>query len=259
MPEVTASDGARLHYEVFGNGPSEVLLLHGMGVSSTSWQPMLNLLDLTALRLVTMDFRGHGRSKGGEAGFNYPQLTADIWTVADAAGLRRPVIVGLSGSGKNAVCATLAAPTRVRGLMLVAPSGMGEVPLPRETMRWFFDHIGREKSIPPEFDPWFTEKIGPHRATVAREYSETARSVLDASAELWVHTSVADQASQIIHPVLVIAGAKEPLYHPDFQRQTTLVSMPQARMEILDCAHFMAFEEPAALASSLTRFCATLP
>lgn len=254
MPKATATDGVSLHYEVHGSGAIEMILLHGMGGCGTSWQSVLGGLDPAIFRTVILDLRGHGKSKGDASGFNFPQLTADILAIADAAGIRRAIIVGLSGSGKNAVCVALAAPERIKGLILVVPPGLGQVPLPRETLSWFFDYVGREGRIPPEFDPWFTAKIGAHRATVARDYAQTSRAMLDASAELWVHTSVAAQASELKLPVLVIAGAKEPIYHPEFQRQTTLATLPHACLEVLECGHFMTFEEPLALAQSLARF-----
>lgn len=255
MTEIIASDGSRLHYALHGTGATELILLHGMGATGASWEPVLAQLDLAAFRVLVPDLRGHGRSSGGEDRFTYPQLTADILALADAVGFHAATIVSQSGSGKNAACVARTAPQRVRGLVLLAPPGFGEVPLPREMLRELFDYIGREHSFPPGLETWFGPKIGPHRATVIRSYVETPRRVLDASAELWVHTSVAATAAEITQPVLVLAGAREPLYHPAYQRETTLTTLPHARLEVLDCSHFMTFEEPAAVAAALTTFC----
>ncbi|MEO6568870.1 MAG: alpha/beta hydrolase [Opitutaceae bacterium] len=258
MPTIAATDGSPLHYEVHGTGATGMLLLHGMGGTLTTWHPLLERLDLSQLRVVTPDLRGHGKSHGGEASFNFAQLDQDLWAVIDAAGLDRVIIVAQSGSGKNAICAALSKPTRVRGMVLTACSGMGEVPLPRETIKWFFDAIEKDGRVPSEFDPWFSEKLGALRTVVDREYAATPRTVLDASAELWVYTPVVEQASRITQPVLVIAGSREPLYHPEFQRINTLSALAHASMEIFDCGHLIPFEEPVALARSLTRFCAAL-
>lgn len=258
MSDLTTDDGARLHFDIHGSGSTNLILLHGMGGSSTTWQPMLAQLDLSSFRALTLDFRGHGQSCGGETRFTFPQLTADILAVANAAEIDRAIVVGFSGGAKNAVHVALTAPNRVRGLVLVACPGMGEVPLPRETLTGFFDAVGRIRDIPPEFDPWFTAKIGQHRQAIGAEYAAMTRADLDASAELWVHTSIAQEAARVSHPTLVIAGAQEPLYNPDYQRQTTLLTLPHARMEILDCAHFIPLEEPAAVAQALTRFSASL-
>lgn len=91
------------------------------------------------------------------------------------------------------------------------------------------------------------------------DYAGTPRAPLDASAELWVYPSISEQASHVTQPVLVIAGAREPLYHPEFQRLNTLAFLPHATKEFFDGAHFIPHEEPAALAQSGARFCASLP
>jgi pimeloyl-ACP methyl ester carboxylesterase len=243
---------------VQGTGARDLILLHGMGGSSSTWQEVIPHLDVTSCRITTLDLRGHGKSNGGETRFTYPQLTADILAVADAVGIQRAVIVTQSGSSKNAVHLAATAPNRVDGLVLVAPAGMGEVPLPREMLTWFFDHLARTGDIPAEFNPWFTSKIGTARASVAREYARTSRAILEASAELWVHTSVVEHAARVTQPVLVIAGAQEPLYHPDYQRRTTLASLPQARMEVLACGHFIPLEEPLAVATLVMQFTAAV-
>jgi pimeloyl-ACP methyl ester carboxylesterase len=256
MPFITARDGTRLSYERHGRGPTKLILLHGMGGSARSWQPVLKQLDPDVFSVLVPDLRGHGQSPGGEGHFTFPQMTEDILAVADDANFRQAVVVGMSGSSKNAVHLALAFPERVRGLVLVAPPGMGEVPLPREMLKWMFDYIQSEKRFPPELDPWFSAKMSrERREEIVAEYVGTPRAVLDATAELWVHTSIADEAKQLRHPVLVIAGAHEPVYHPEYQRRTTLAALPHARMEIFECGHFIALEDPAALARSLAEFC----
>jgi 3-oxoadipate enol-lactonase len=258
MPEITTPDGASLHYEIHGSGAVEMLLLHGMGGTSSIWQPVLELIDLAVFRVATLDLRGHGKSQGGETQFTYAQLNTDILAVADAAGFGRAVVVGYSGSCKNVIFLAAAVPDRVGRIVLVAPGGAAEVLLPRAAVSGLFDYVGREHDLPALFDPWFGKKISPHRANVAREYARTPRAALDASAELWIYTSVLEQAKRVSCPTLVIAGAQEPIYHPEYQRQTTLMTLPHARMEVLDCAHFIPLEEPVAVAEMLMRFGASL-
>ena len=91
-----------MHYDVRGSGPIDLMLLHGMG-SSDTWRPLLSCLDYDRVRAVTCDLRGHGRSEGGAERYTYPQLNADLLAIADAAGMESFVLVGFSGSCKNAV------------------------------------------------------------------------------------------------------------------------------------------------------------
>lgn len=258
VPEAISSDGTRLHYEVYGNGSPAVVLLHGMGTSDT-WRPLLRHLDLKALRVVTCDLRGHGVSGGGAESFTYAQLNEDLVAVVQAAGIDRCVIVGFSGGCKNAVWFAAEQPSRVRGLVLVAPSGLGIVPLPRETVSYILDHIEKQKNIPPEFETWFSEKIGTEKESIVTALVTTSRAVLDASAEIWLYTAIDECAHDITQPVKVLAARRDVVYHPEFQRQTTLTTLPHATMEVLDCAHFIPCEEPALLARSIQRFCDDLP
>src|SRR5687768_5588229 len=62
MPTTSASDGTSLNYRVLGDGPRNVVLVHGWMVSGAVWNAMLEKLDLTGLRLVVMDHRGTGQS-----------------------------------------------------------------------------------------------------------------------------------------------------------------------------------------------------
>lgn len=257
MPYVTASDGVRLHYEIRGAGSAGLLLLHGMG-SSGIWKEMLEHLDPARYRVVAFDFRGHGLSGGDDRGFDYPQLDDDLRVVAAATGAKSSVLVGFSGGCKNAVWCALKHPEMVRGLVLVAPPGLGIVPLPRAAVAMLLDALEHTGDIPPEFEPWFTEKIGASRASIIRQIAVTPRPVLDATMKLWLDVAVADAADLQV-PVLVVAGAREPVYHPDFQRQTTLAQLSHASMTVLDCAHFIPLEEPAALARHVADFVGTLP
>ena len=133
------------------------------------------------------------------------------------------------------------------------------MPLPRETLAYFFDHLERQGNIPPEFESWFSEKIGAERKPVVQSLVETPRPVLDASAGMWIHSSVVDQAHRVRQPIRVIAARRDLMYNPEFQRQTTLITLPQATMEVLDCAHFIPCEEPASLARLIEDFCQALP
>jgi pimeloyl-ACP methyl ester carboxylesterase len=215
MPQVTATDGTPLHYELHGHGLRSLLLLHGMGTSDT-WRPLLQHLNLDTWRVLTFDWRGHGRS-GGAAGFTYPQLQRDVLTVLDAAKFPTCIVVGFSGSCKNAVWLAAEAPKRVIGLVLVASCGFDVVPLPRDTIIYFAEYLEQKKDVPPEFATWFTNKIGAEKAAVVNSLASIPRPVLEASAELWIYTSIVGHAARVTQRVKVIAAARDFIYHTEYQ------------------------------------------
>ena len=84
------------------NGPS-IVFIHGFSQSNLSWMRQTNS-DLTKdFHIVTYDLRGHGNSdKPLEAArYRDGKVWADeVQAVIDAAGLKRPVLVGWSYAGR---------------------------------------------------------------------------------------------------------------------------------------------------------------
>ncbi len=254
MSHVLASDGTRLYYTVHGHGPHAVLLLHGMGTSDI-WRPVLPYLDPEKFTAVLGDFRGHGESAGAPDEITFPRLHDDSLTVLDAAGVNRCVVVGFSGSCKNAAWLAAHAPSRVLGLVLVAPSGFDVVPIPRATMAYFDDFLRTKQTIPPEFEPWFTSRIREEREPVIRSLDGLRPGVLAACAELWLYTPVADVARRITQPVSVVVGRDDAMYHVEFLKVTTLQTLPAATLHVVEAGHFIPAEHPAALAAIIADVC----
>ncbi|TCO47152.1 pimeloyl-ACP methyl ester carboxylesterase [Kribbella antiqua] len=87
---VTASDGVRLNVETSGpaDAPVTVLLVHGWTCSTRSWHNQVEglprILGSDAVRVVSYDHRGHGRSDAAPAGtMRIEQLADDVVTVLD--------------------------------------------------------------------------------------------------------------------------------------------------------------------------------
>lgn len=254
MPFLTANDGARLYYEIRGVGATDVILLHGMGGSGTAWRAVLQNFDLARLRILTIDVRGHGQSEGHPSTFSFARFAEDTCAIAAEVGMKNATVAGFSGGAKDAVWLATAAFRLVKRLVLVAPPGLGIVPMPREVMWPFFDEITRTKKAPPAFDAWLTDKLGDYREEVVRDYANTPLPVLRAAAELWFYGSVEDRGRLVNQPMLIIAGAREPLANAEYQQTTTLRCCPHAQLQMLDCGHWIPFEEPLALARHISAF-----
>jgi pimeloyl-ACP methyl ester carboxylesterase len=116
--------GVRLYYEVFGDGPTTVLLLPAWAiVHSRMWKMQVPYLA-RHFRVVTYDPRGNGRSDRPLTADEYAdtELVADAVAVLDATGTATAVGVGLSmGAG---VLLRLAAdhPDRVAGAVFAGPA-----------------------------------------------------------------------------------------------------------------------------------------
>jgi pimeloyl-ACP methyl ester carboxylesterase len=97
---VRTTDGVRLWVEIRGTG-RPVILLHGWTMSSLFWRRQAQLAE--SCQVVTIDFRGHGRSQTTPRGHNVPRYAMDVREVAFALGLNRAVLLGWSMGGSVAL------------------------------------------------------------------------------------------------------------------------------------------------------------
>jgi non-heme chloroperoxidase len=91
---VTTDDGVSISFEAVGEGPPNLLFLHGWAGSGRYFDPTIQQLDAARVRSVTVDLRGHGASDATGDGYTLDRLSADALAVADAAGLDEFVVVG---------------------------------------------------------------------------------------------------------------------------------------------------------------------
>jgi 3-oxoadipate enol-lactonase len=107
--------GGKLYYEAEGNGVP-VVLVHGLALDTRMWDDQVPALKGIA-RVVRYDVRGFGRStRDAETSYSH---AGDLWRLLDHLEIDKAVLVGLSMGGRIVVEATLAAPERVRALVLL--------------------------------------------------------------------------------------------------------------------------------------------
>ena len=107
--------GGELYYEAEGDGVA-VVLVHGLALDARMWDDQVPALEDIA-RVVRYDVRGFGRSRR-DADTSYSHAD-DLWRLLDHLEIDMAVLVGLSMGGRIVVEATLAAPERVRALVLL--------------------------------------------------------------------------------------------------------------------------------------------
>jgi pimeloyl-ACP methyl ester carboxylesterase len=101
---VKTSDGLIISAQEWGNpaGP-EILFIHGFSQSHLSWMRQFDSDLAKEFRIVTYDLRGHGNSDKPLDPARYRDSKAwgdEVQAVIDAAGLKRPVLVGWSYAGR---------------------------------------------------------------------------------------------------------------------------------------------------------------
>src|SRR5262250_2166899 len=125
---VKTPDGLTISAQDWGNpnGP-EILFIHGFSQSHLSWIRQVTDSDLAKeFRMVTYDLRGHGNSDKPLDPARYRDSKAwgdEVQAVMDAAGLKRPVLVGWSYAGRViADYVTTHGPSKLAGINFVDAS-----------------------------------------------------------------------------------------------------------------------------------------
>ncbi|MET8997417.1 alpha/beta hydrolase [Amycolatopsis sp. NPDC004169] len=119
MP-ITEVNGTRLHYEDDGTGPA-LLLLHGWGTSGRVWGSCLPDL-VRDHRVVTLDWRGCGRSDRPAEGNTIAQIADDLTRLVETLEIE-PTVVGSSIGGLFATELALARPDLVDHVVAVGSPG----------------------------------------------------------------------------------------------------------------------------------------
>jgi pimeloyl-ACP methyl ester carboxylesterase len=126
MSAVTKSfdyEGHRLVYDEFGSGSRVVVLLPGLLFSRRMQAPLAEALAGHGQRVICLDLLGHGDSDRPPEMWNYSMTIFGRQTVAllDHLGVRKAVLGGTSLGANASLEAAVAAPERVKGLMIEMP------------------------------------------------------------------------------------------------------------------------------------------
>jgi 2-succinyl-6-hydroxy-2,4-cyclohexadiene-1-carboxylate synthase len=107
-----------------GEGGRPLLLVHGYTGNKSDFDPVIDVLAERGWHVVAPDNRGHGDSDkpGSEDDYSFTTFAADALALADALGWDQFVLLGHSMGGMIAQELVLAAPERVRGLILMDTS-----------------------------------------------------------------------------------------------------------------------------------------
>jgi non-heme chloroperoxidase len=261
VPFARATDGVGIFYETIGTGPRDVILLHGWGgaASGHSWKSSLKYLDVSGLRAILIDLRGHGRSDQASQGYSTAQFARDVFAVADHANADKVVVVAFSMSAKWALWMACTEPGRVAGQVLIAPAPATELPITEDMLQDWLT-CSQDRGAWNRFIHGFTkEEIS---AGILEEYfkdvSTTSRFALAGTFHMCRTGEFEDRLKSLETPTLVIGGLHDAMFPPQFLREQFIARISGARLALIDAGHEIPLEAPQPMVALLEAFLAGL-
>lgn len=230
--------GHQLRVDVSGEGPPDLVCLHGLVDGLEIWDRVAAPLARRG-RVIRLDQRGHGESDSPTGPYRREDLAADVVAVIESLGSERAVLVGHSMGGIVSMATALARPDRVIGLVLVGTASHCN----EKTSGWY-ERIARAG-----------ERDGVAGLTRAI-YGEKSKKVVRGDAQGIAHVTrmlqslyddpLTPKLSDIRCPVLLVVGEKDPMG----PKASSILAerLPDAHLEgVPGCGHWVHVERPEAL------------
>lgn len=223
-PRFVTVGGRRIAYEQTGrdDAATTVLLLCGIGAKRQGWYKQLPVLG-EQFRTIAIDYRDVGDSDPADGSYSIGDLADDVAGLADALGIERASLVGISMGGFIALELALRRPALVERLVLVVTSAGGAT------------HVSTSPQILQLLMPGegvaVEDGAGARRVTsavAAPGYAERAPEEIDTFVEIALHNpmrveaylrqleacrahDVSGRLGEIAVPTLVLHGDVDPL------------------------------------------------
>jgi pimeloyl-ACP methyl ester carboxylesterase len=258
MP-ITTNAGANIYWEEEGSG-DPLLLIMGLGYTLDMWYRARPHFA-RRYRTILFDNRGVGRSDVPPGPYPVPLMASDALAVLDAAGAAQAHVLGLSLGGMIAQELALAAPDRVRSLVLgcttcggpelepAAPDVLAAL-MARGSMS--VDQ-GVEVMVPYIYDASTPRSRIDEDLAVRRRTFPTAAGYY-AQVQGVAAFSTSDRVGSLAMPVLVIHGETDRLV-PVGNGRVLARKIPGAELVILpNASHVFPTDQPEASLAAVVSF-----
>jgi 2-succinyl-6-hydroxy-2,4-cyclohexadiene-1-carboxylate synthase len=260
-------DDIELHVERRGSGPP-LLLLHGFTGSAAEWAGLAP--RLAQLReVIAVDLIGHGRSSApaDPARYTMEHCVVDLLALLDELGHERVELLGYSMGGRAALQLAVAAPGRVRSLILESASpGIADeaeraarvasdeelaARIEREGLEWFVEHWAAIPLFASQAALHHEERAALRERRLggtARGYANSLRGMgAGRQPSLWA------RLPELTMPALLVSGELDVKYLAIAERAAAL--LPAGRHAIVrDAGHTVHLEQPEAFADLVVGF-----
>ena len=243
-----------LCYDLVGAETGQVVAFtHSLAADSGLWAEQVPMLVAAGYRVLRIDLRGHGGSRGAAGPYTIDALADDLIAVADATGIAQVHFVGLSIGGAIGQSLGLRHPQRVQSLMLsdtqsesfadAATHWGSRIEKLRETgsVESIADDT-MKRWLTPEFQASHPHRWQQIRSTVA---CCTVNGYVGCAQAL-ANFNYTDRLDQVAAPVLVTCGSEDPRATPQESRRIAALFRDGRYEEFTGARHVPNVEQPDA-------------
>ncbi len=251
-------NGTSLRYELSGEGPTTLVLVHEMGGSLDSWDQTIPAF-INSRRVLRYDCRGAGMSQKIKGSVTWDQQADDLKALLDALGVTGKVALAGMAVGA-AICAHFAVryPDRAAGLVLHGPA-TGASPDRKQASldRAAAVEAGGmasvvDSSLALSYPPVVQFNKPAYAAFRARWLGNDPESFA-ATNRMLAHEDITPELARIACPTLVTAGRHDPLRPPSAIEPLSKM-IPGATFLELNSGHFAAVQTPGIMAQAIYYF-----
>lgn len=248
MPWIEAN-GVSLHYYL--DGPADgkpLVLVHELGGTSYSWEPLIPRVVTAGHRVLRWDWRGSGLSEKIRGPFSIDDMCADLAALLDAVRFPQPAaIVGTALGGGIAIAFAARHPDRVSRLVVSSPAaGSSEVNQRQLERAAGFEKDGTRPYADPSLALSYPEK---YRTDAAKYHEYRNRWICNDPNSFAAHGRMLANMDESVNfgkiacPALVLSGVDDPLRTPEAVKQIA-EAIPGAEYRELNAGHFLPVTSP---------------
>jgi pimeloyl-ACP methyl ester carboxylesterase len=238
-----------LWYDQTGSGP-DLVLVAGLADEGASWAAQVERLS-RSFRVTTFDNRGVGRSSLPAGDFSIRDMAADTLRLMDALDVEETHLLGSSMGGAIAQELTLAAPGRVRSLVLHGTWAKTDRYFAEVVKGW--QVLARGSASQRDFllaaNVWFVAPTIFNEGTIDRwvdeadlnPYAQTVDAFCRTATALLHHDSQ-DRLGQISCPTMVTVGSLD-ICTPVRYAEELVAGIRGARLHVFDDVGHMPYVE----------------
>ncbi len=251
-------NGTSLRYELTGEGPTTLVLVHEMGGTLDSWDATLPALN-NSRKVLRYDTRGAGMSEKIKGAVTWDQMADDIAALLDAVGIAGKVcLAGIAVGAAIAMHFAVRYPDGVAGLVLHGPA-TGAAPDRRQQS---LDRAAAveangmrgvvETSLAASYPPIVRFNAEDFRRFRARWLGNDPESFA-AINRMLAAQDITGELGKLACPTLVTAGRHDSL-RPSSQIEPMARVIPGAQFLELNSGHFASIQTPGIMAQAIHYF-----